>query len=234
MSSEVERITKEYQDFAYIVSHDLNAPLRHVREFTRLIIGSRQNDNLNEEEKEYIQFLEQSLSRLDEMQKALMQFSRITTQGQPFENIDTNAVVRRVVDDLSIEFENIPEPIMRFANLPQCYGDPVQIYSVFYHLISNAAKFHKENTIPEIDITAQEEGVVLTFQIKDNGIGLEAGKAEEIFRIFRKLHDNSKYIGAGIGLTLSKKIIERHNGKIWVESSPNQGSTVYFTLPKHA
>lgn len=223
-------IANEYQEFAYIVSHDLNAPLRHIREFTRLLIDARGDSDLSADEQDYVQFLNSSLDRLDIMQKALLEFSRVQTHGAEFGPIDAMALVEAVLGALSVK-DMDPAPFITYANLPDVYGDSGQIFSVFSFLINNSLKFCHPDRPIEIFIVAVEGDKNVTFEIRDNGIGVPAQNAEDVFKLFRRLHAGDAYGGAGAGLTLARKIIERHAGKVWVDGEVDEGAKVCFTLP---
>lgn len=231
-TDEAQRILQEYQDFAYIVSHDLNAPLRHIREFTRLLIGARR-DGLNEEEREYVNLLEGSLSRIDKMQQGLLAFSRVNSVNHPFESIQTNDVVDRVLNALEGDILEY-NPQITVETLPDVYGDPSQIYAVFYNLVENAIKFHKDGSARKVTISALSKNGMNTFTIRDNGIGVKEDFCNEIFRIFRRLHTDHEYEGSGVGLTVAQKIINRHGGDIKLKSVPDDHTEVIFTLPSQA
>jgi len=225
--TEAERIAKEYQDFAYIVSHDLNAPLRHVKEFTRLLIGARE-DGLNSEEQEYVSLLESSLRKLDNMQQGLLAFSRINTTDPEIQDVDLNQIVANVVNSLEGEISNI-NVSFDIGELPTLRGDQKQLHSVFYNLLDNAIKFHEQNAERKVSVSCEENAGGHQFCIQDNGIGIKPDFHGEVFRIFRKLHAGDAFPGFGTGLTIAQKIIERHGGKMWIESEPEKGTTVFFT-----
>ena len=226
----VENVSKEYEEFAYIVSHDLNAPLRHVREFTRLLIGS-QKDNLSEEEQEYVRFLEQSLAKLDDMQQALLVFSRLNTQARPKEKTDMNTLVRDVVSDMWQSFEKY-DVDLEVADLPFLSVDRRQATILFTHLLDNALKFHKSDEAKrKVLISAVEQGDVWLFEIKDNGIGIKDEYCASVFRLFTRL-EPEKYAGIGAGLTLAQKIVHRHKGEILIQSKSDDGCSVFFSFAK--
>lgn len=224
------QIVQEYEDFAYIVSHDLNAPLRHVREFTRLLVGNRKG-HLTEEEQQYVEFLELSLTKLDDMQRALLTFSRLNTRaGEPV-NIDLNETLSKTLKDLATPIQKY-QPVIEYKDLPIIVAEPKQIELLFFHLLDNAIKFHDE-TSPErqILVTAMDQGDTWLFEIKDNGIGIDQKYHEDVFRLFRRL-EPEKYPGIGAGLTIAHKIIQRHGGEMLIESVPNQGTSVFFSIEK--
>lgn len=223
-----QQIIREYEDFAYIVSHDLNAPLRHVKEFTRLLIGMRQH-NLNEEEKDYVHFLEQSLHKLDDMQRALLTFSRLNTHTGPLRETNFNHAVNAALKDLKNIMDEY-DPLFNCADLPALVADPIQIQLLFFHLIENALKFHDSDKKRRISIHATDQGKSWLFEIKDNGIGIPKKDYEEVFRMFKQL-EPGKYPGTGAGLTIARKIVQRHGGEIFIESEMDDGTSVFFRLP---
>lgn len=227
---EIERLEKEYQDFAYIVSHDLRAPLRHVKEFTNLLIGSRE-ENLSAEDKEYLFFLNRSLEKIDDMQKALLSFSRLNTRAEEREYVDLNQVIDNVLLELGIT--QIPNDIIfEKGDLPVVLAEKKQMNLLFFSLIDNALKFHSdETTLKKISISVKDEDGVWVFEISDNGIGIDPQFHDLIFRFFQRLEPN-RYPGIGAGLSISKKIIELHGGEILIESSLGKGTEVCFFLPK--
>lgn len=228
--TEIERLEKEYQDFAYIVSHDLRAPLRHVKEFTNLLIGSRES-SLSAEEKEYLYFLNKSLEKIDDMQKALLSFSRLNTRAEQREYVDLNQVFDSVLLELGLE--QMPDNIkIEKDDLPVVLAEKKQMHLLFFSLIDNALKFHgEETTLKRVNISVKDEEGVWVFEISDNGIGIDPKFHDLIFRFFQRLEPN-RYPGIGAGLSISKKIVELHGGEILIESSLNKGTQVCFFLPK--
>lgn len=224
-------ITKEYEDFAYIVSHDLSAPLRHVKEFTRLLIGGRK-ENLTEEEQEYVAFLEKSLCKIEDMQKALLTFSRLNSRAGPLRQTNLNHAVEAALKE--IDDTNAYRPSVEYDNLPTIIADQKQIELLFFHLIDNALKFHRDDTAHRtVSITASDQGDVWMFGFKDNGIGIAKEYHEEVLRMFRRLNPD-KYKGIGAGLTIARKIVRRHGGEMQIESEENKGTNVLFTIKKHS
>lgn len=223
-------IAKEYEDFAYIVSHDLNAPLRHVKEFTRLLVGGRAS-NLTTEEREYIRFLENSLGKLDGMQRALLEFSRLNTKAGELQRTDLNQSVKKVIARFT-EAKPSYMPVFEVDKLPTVAVDPKQIEALFYHLIDNALKFHNAASLKrKVTLSVQAKGPIWLFEIRDNGIGIDEKYHQEIFRLFRRL-DSDNFPGIGAGLTIANKIVQRHGGIMYIESAGDSGTSFFFTLPK--
>ena len=230
-SNEAERIASEYEDFAYVVSHDLNAPLRHVREFTRLLVGAR-NDNMSEEEQDYVRFLETSLKKLDDMQQALLKFSRLNTRAAPKTQTDCNIVVTRALKDLEESIEKHC-PAIECAELPTVNADANQLQILFHNLIDNALKFHEADAGKrKIQINATDQGDSWLFEVKDNGMGIPEKYQDEVLRLFRRLNPEN-YEGIGAGLTIAHKIVQRHGGELLIESNDGeQGTSVFFNIEK--
>lgn len=222
-------IAKEYEDFAYIVSHDLNAPLRHVTEFTRLLIGSR-HDGLNDEEREYVGILEKSLQRLGDMQQALLTFSRLNTRAGPLRETDCNEIVAKVLGEMD-DVINEHYPAIECGDLPVVMADAQQLTILFANLIGNALKFHDGLKKRKVSISAEDQGDIHLFRIADNGIGIDPQYHDVIFRMFRRLNAD-KYPGVGAGLTIAQKIVQRHGGEILIESKPDEGTSVFFSVTR--
>jgi two-component system, chemotaxis family, sensor kinase Cph1 len=231
LNIELERSNQELDAFAYIASHDLKEPLRGIHNYSNFLIEDY-GEILNEEGKAKLRTLIRLTQRMEDLIDSLLRFSRLGRVDLLLQQIDLNIVLQRILDLLSARIEetgaviNIPRP------LPIVYCDRIQIGEVFSNLITNAIKYNdKAEKLVEIGYTEASETV--TFYVKDNGIGIREKHFEAIFRIFKRLHSPNKYGGGtGAGLTIAKKIVERHGGKIWVESTYGEGSTFYFTLQK--
>lgn len=228
-----EHLAKEFEDFVYIVSHDLGAPLRHIKEFTRLIVETRGVDTLNQEEMEYVHFLDVSLKKMEQIQQALLDFSRVTTRAGQSQKISCQPlieecmrIIKKNVKDREVELE--------CQNLPDIYADPAQAQTVFLNVLDNALKFHAPGSTPKITISASNNYNQVYFEITDNGIGIDKAHLQEVFKLFRKLHTPEVFPGVGAGLTIAKKIVERHDGEIFLRSEPGRGTTVFFSLPATA
>lgn len=160
----------------------------------------------------------------------LLTYSRVSTRAKPFEPTDCSAILNHALSNLRVASEE-SEATITFDDLPIVEADATQLTQVFQNLISNAIKFHKTDMPPCIHISAERQGDEWLFSVRDNGIGIAPEHIERIFLIFQRLHTREEYPGTGIGLAVCKKIVERHNGRIWVESEPGEGSTFYFTIP---
>ncbi|MBN2536603.1 MAG: substrate-binding domain-containing protein [Spirochaetales bacterium] len=223
------RSNEALQQFAYIASHDLQEPLRMIAGYVGLL-ERRYRDKLDHNANEFIEFVVDGAKRMQRMINDLLLFSRVDTKAKSFERTEGAAIVEQVLINLQATIEETNAEITSDI-LPVIYVDSSQIAQVFQNLISNAIKFHGEKP-PKVHISAVEKEKEWIFSISDNGIGIEKEFMSKIFIMFRRLHGRGEYPGSGIGLTICKRIIERHGGQIWVESFPDRGSTFYFTIPK--
>jgi len=226
---ELKRSNEELQQFAYITSHDLQEPLRTITSFTQLI-ERRYKGRLDSDADEFIEFIVDSAMRMKEMIQGLLDYSRVGTAGVEFKCNDAEEVLKIVLANLrALISEN--EAKITHDPLPEVMADKSQLIQLFQNLISNAIKFRKPEVPPKIHISAKKDERMCIFSISDNGIGLEKQYKDKIFEVFKRLHTMDEYKGAGIGLAISKRIIERHGGYIWIESELGKGSTFYFNIP---
>lgn len=228
MSDSYDQLKQEFEEFTYIVSHDLNGPLRRLREFGNLFLEEHEND-LSEKDRLYIHFMKNAISQLEMMQHALLELSRINTRTNSLIDTNCSSLVSKAIEVIVSPETNVS---IECEKLPIVHADPDQLYLVFYHLIDNACKFHEENDDKQCKITGEDRIDHFIFKVEDNGIGIPDRFHEEVFKIFRRLHKDDKYDGIGAGLALTRKIINRHGGQIWIDSEPGEGTTVVFTLPK--
>jgi PAS domain S-box-containing protein len=226
-SEALERSNKELEQFAYVASHDLQEPLRMITSFANLL-AMKYKGQLEPKADEYICIITEGAQRMQRLIKDLLTYARITSKTSPSVLIDLNSVIEDVSKDLQlIIFET--KTTIKYGHLPALYIDPIQIKQLFQNLIQNSIKFRGEAN-PVIEINVSQEDSLWTFSIKDNGIGISPDYYEKVFVIFQRLHEKDKYPGTGIGLAICKKIVERHGGRIWVESEIGKGSTFYFTI----
>ncbi|MBH8562588.1 GAF domain-containing protein [Nostoc sp. CENA67] len=230
LNIELERSNNELDAFAYIASHDLKEPLRGIHNYSNFLIEDY-GETLNEEGKAKLLTLIRLTQRMEDLIDSLLHFSRLGRVDLSMQHTDLNIVVERSLDLLSPRIEEMKVEIRIPRPLPTVYCDRVQISEVFNNLIANAIKYNdKAEKWIEIGYIDHPPAPI-TFYVRDNGIGIREKHLEVIFRIFKRLHGPNKYGGGtGAGLTIAKKIVERHRGKIWVESIQGQGSTFYFTL----
>lgn len=226
----LKRSNDELQQFAYITSHDLQEPLRTIASFTQLL-EKRYKNRLDSDADEYIDFIVDGAVRMKEMIQGLLYYSRVGTKGGKFELTNTEDTLNDALSNLKLTVkENNAE--ITHDKLPTVIADKGQLTQLFQNLIENAIKFKKEDIPPKIHISAvkDEKKNEYIFTVSDNGIGMEPQYTDKIFEVFKRLHTIDEYRGAGIGLAISKRILERHGGRIWVKSELGKGSTFYFTL----
>jgi len=227
-AEELARSNKELEQFAYVASHDLQEPLRMVTSYLQLL-ARRYSNKLDDDAHEFIAYAVDGAKRMKILINDLLAFSRVDTQGK--EKLPTNceAVLKQALDNLELTITE-QQAIVTHDPLPTVLADANQLELLLQNLISNGLKFHAD-TPPRIHVGVEQQNDYWQFSVQDNGIGFEPEFAEKIFVIFQRLHNKEEYPGTGIGLAICKKIVERHNGRIWVESELGQGSTFYFTLP---
>ena len=231
-NEELVRSNDDLEQFAYIASHDLQEPLRIITNFVGLLSRKYENQ-LDDTAMKYIQFVTDSASRMTLLIKNILTYSKVGGREMDFVEADMNEVVDKKLLDLSqrISERNVD---IQIEPLPNILCEPNQLGIVFYNLINNAIKFN-DSTRPQVNVAFYNdvENGAYQFSVKDNGIGIEPKYQRQIFDIFKRLHNKQDYEGTGIGLALCKKIIDRHGGKIWIESIPGQETTFFFTVCHH-
>ncbi|XZN98674.1 MAG: PAS domain S-box protein [Microcoleus sp.] len=228
LTEDLKRSNEELEQFAYVASHDLQEPLRAVTSYTQLL-AQRYQGNLDAKADKYINHIVDGASRMQQLINDLLAYSRLGTRAQEFEIADCNAAVEQSLCNLQIAIAE-KQAIITKDVMPTVMADEFQLVQLFQNLIGNAIKFCREE-VPIIHITAIIQDDEWLFSVRDNGIGIDPEYADRIFIIFGRLHSRREYLGTGIGLAMCKRIVERHRGRIWVESWPEEGATFYFTIP---
>ena len=226
-TEELARSNAELEQFIYIASHYLQEPLRTVSNFSQLL-AKRYKGELDAKADQFIGFIVDGTTRMQEMIDDLLEYSRVSTKTKPFEPTDCEAVFDQALANVKEAVEE-SDALVTHDPLPTVMADASQMVQLFQNLLSNAIKFRKEK--PNITVSAVQRGNEWLFSVKDNGIGIAPEFMEHIFKMFEREHASAEYPGTGVGLAICKKIVERHGGRIWVESEIGKGSTFYFTIP---
>jgi len=229
--ADLERSNQELEQFAYVASHDLQEPLRMVASFTQLL-GKRYRGKLDSDADEFIGYAVDGANRMQALLNDLLMFSRVGTRSKAFTRTYCEAAFDQATGNMKVAVEQSGAEVTHDP-LPTVMANEGQMVQLLQNLIDNAIKFRSQET-PRIHVSAQKKGDQWVFSVRDNGIGIDPRYAERIFTIFQRLHTKEKYPGTGMGLTICKRIVERHNGRIWTESQPGEGSTFYFTIPAAA
>jgi len=230
----LEQSNQELQDFAYVASHDLREPLRKISSFGTLLQDSLEG-KLDEDEQENFEFMIDGAKRMQTMINDLFTYSRISTRAEPFQQIDLNGVIENLKKlDLATLLDETKGTIHVPQPLSPVHRDPSQIRQLLQNLVGNGLKFHREGVPPEITIRAHIDDNMVELEVQDNGIGIAEEYHKQVFTMFKRLHSREHYGGTGIGLAVCQKIVDRHGGSIGVKSTPGEGSTFWFTLPREA
>jgi signal transduction histidine kinase len=227
-AEELARSNRELEQYAYVASHDLREPLRTVTGFLQLL-RQKCAGRLDSEADTFIDYAVDGAERMRALIDDLLTYSRVGTRGLELAPTDACTALQQAEHNLLASIRESEAQITHGA-LPTIPVDGVQLTQLFQNLVANALKFHSEAP-PAIHVDASRKQDHWVFSVRDNGIGIDLGSEERIFQIFQRLHSRKKYAGTGIGLAVCKKIVERHGGRIWVESRPGEGATFFFTIP---
>lgn len=225
--ADLARSNSELEQFAYVASHDLQEPLRMVSSYTQLL-QQRYGEQLDDRARKYIFYAVDGATRMQRLITDLLAYSRVGSHARPFTRTDARAALAEALRDLSAAIAET-EASVTSAELPVVLADRAQLAQVFQNLVGNAIKFRGAHA-PRVHVGATRQGGWWTFRVRDNGIGIEARHFDRIFVVFQRLHSREEYPGTGIGLAVCKRIVERHGGRMWVESEVGRGSTFLFTL----
>jgi Bacteriophytochrome (light-regulated signal transduction histidine kinase) len=227
----LKQSNEELEQFAYAASHDLQEPLRTVSSYLTLL-DRRYGDDLDADATEFIEFAVDGADRMREMIQALLAYSRIDTRGESVESVDTASLFEEITESLSVKIAESDAVVSLPTTDATVDGDRSQLAQLFQNLIDNGIKYNTGT--PEIDISVDHESEMVRFDVTDNGIGMEADQMDDIFEVFQRLHTREEFEGTGIGLSICRKIVDRHDGTIDIESEPGEGSTVTISLPRGA
>ena len=228
-AQQLSRSNAELEQFAYVASHDLQEPLRMIASYTQLILR-RYGDRFDGDAREFMDFIVDGATRMKQLIEDLLAYSRVGTHGKAFRPTDSGAAVQKALANLRAAIES-SNGTVTCDPLPTINADEFQLVQLFQNLIGNALKFKGAET-PRVHISVNEQADTWTFGVKDNGIGIDGEYFDRIFMVFQRLHSRTDYPGTGIGLAICKKVVDRHGGRLWIESGVGSGSTFWFTVPK--
>ncbi len=226
---ELERSNRELEYFAYIASHDLQEPLRMISGYVSLL-ERKYKGRLDDQADKYIHFAVDGAKRMQKLIEGLLAYSRVATRGGRFKRVDLNRVFDEAASNLSAAIRESGAGVTR-DELPEVTGEETQLLQLLQNLIGNGIKFRKPDVPPRVHVSARLQESEWLFEVRDNGIGIEKKYFDRVFQIFQRLHTREEYAGTGIGLAVCKRIVERHGGRIWVDSVPGEGTSFFFTVP---
>ncbi len=230
LEAELESVKKEYDEYAYIVSHDFSAPLRHAHGFTQLVLD-RDAENLSESSVKYLKSVLESCEKGRDMLEGLLYFSRVHTSKEAIEDVPSEDMVKlnaALFDQLILKIG----AKVTFDHLPVVRAVRSQLQMVFHALLLNALMYHEEGASPIVHIACEDKGSEWLFSVEDNGIGIDEKSLEKIFQPLRRAVREDEYEGLGMGLALAKRIVKRHGGELSLKTELGKGSVFSFTLPK--
>lgn len=231
-NEELMRSNRELEQFAYVVSHDLQQPLQSITGFVKLL-QLKYDATLDDVAQDYLGRIYETGSRMQRLVQDLLGYAQIDKQSKDVQLVDCNQVLKQVLENLQGAIDE-KRAVLTHEPLPLIQGSETQLIQLFQNLIGNGIKFVPPDVVPLIHISVIRQNQWWQIGVQDNGIGIQPEYLEQIFEIFQRIHSSHKYPGIGIGLATCKKIVEQHGGKIWVISTPGQGTTFYFTLYAHA
>jgi len=227
-AQELTRSNAELEQFSYVASHDLQAPLSTIAGYAQLL-EKRCHNQLDAQGNKFIRNIVNSCGRMQALIDDLLEYSRVGRSEKPFDVIDCNLVFEDACANLQLAIRQEQASVTR-GDLPRVRGDSFQLLQLFQNLIGNAIKY-RSSEAPMVHVGASRQGDSWVFSVQDNGIGIAEQYHPRIFQLFQRLHSEKQYSGTGIGLAICQRIVDRHGGRLWVESEPNRGSTFYFSIP---
>ena len=228
-AEELERSNSDFQHFAHFAAHELKSPLWSISLASGILL-EKHRDQFDDESRQLLEGLGNTVKQMDAIVQGLLEFSRVESRGVPPQPVDSQSVLDDLLKVMADEINSVNAQVTHDP-LPTVRADPRQLPQVLANLLSNAIKYRREGVPPQIHVSAEKRPPNWLFTVKDNGLGVPARDRDRIFGLFIRAHDKNKYPGTGIGLSLVKRIVERHAGQVWVESNEGQGSAFHFTLP---
>jgi len=233
-TQELVHSNKELENFAYIASHDLQTPLRHITSYVQLLIVKiKETTTIDAQMEKWIQYITSGTLLMKNLINDLLTYSRVGRVDAAVQEIDTTKLIEEITEILRENIRKTDAKIV-YEKLPLIFGAQTQLHQLFQNMIENALKFQKPNVAPVVNIRCEDQGAFWKFYVSDNGIGFDPKYSNKLFAMFQRLHTSSEYPGTGIGLAVCKKIVEAHGGKIGVDSKQGEGTTFFFTLQKKA
>jgi light-regulated signal transduction histidine kinase (bacteriophytochrome) len=229
IEAELRRVNQDLEQFAYSASHDLQEPLRSIKIYGELLT-TRFSDKLDGQASEFLEYLRTGASRMEQLVRDLLTYTQVTKLNTSTESVDANVVLSSTLNDLNQAISQ-NRATVTFDPLPSIPVHRSHLHQLFQNLISNSIKYHRPDCSPVVHVSADKQDGFWIFSVRDNGIGIEDEYKEHVFGLFKRLHTNDEYTGTGIGLAVCQRIVERYQGRIWVESEPGEGSTFKFAIP---
>jgi signal transduction histidine kinase len=229
-TAELAAANKELEAFSYSISHDLRAPLRGIDGFSRLLL-ERYAAQLDETGQHHLRRVRENAQRMGDLIDDLLEFSRLSRQPLRKQPVDPASAAREALAELQLTFQSRRLNVA-IADLPSCHADPSLLRQVFANLLGNAVKYTVGREVAEVEVGFHQEGDATIYFVRDNGVGFDMRYADKLFGVFQRLHSENEFEGAGVGLAIVKRIIERHSGRVWAEAEVDKGATFFFTLPE--
>jgi two-component system sensor kinase len=228
-TAELSATNKELESFSYTISHDLRAPLRAIDGFSGILLEEYQ-DRIDSEGKRFLKIIRRNTQNMGQLIDDLLAFSRTGRQEIVKSRISLEKLARSVAEEIETSIAG-REVHIDIGKLPDAYGDHSMLRQVFINLISNSVKFTRLRETANIEINSMTQGDEIVYFIKDNGAGFDMKYTDKLFGVFQRLHRADEFEGTGVGLAIVQRVIHRHGGRVWAESTPGEGTTFYFTLP---
>lgn len=224
------RSNKELEQFAFLAAHDIQEPLKVTYAYIQLL-EKKYKGKLDDKADRIISAVLESTEKMQRLVQNLLKYSQVGKENIQLKELDSGVVIKSAIENLRVTIDESSTEIF-YRDCPVVHADEIQLTQLFQNLINNAVKFRKNDEAARIHISARQENHQWVFSVQDNGIGIAPENTQNIFELFKRLHTQSEYTGSGIGLALCQRIVESHQGRIWAESQPGEGTTMCFTIPQ--